>query len=461
MTVPRAVWSIAMLDATAILARKICMHAAAHGSMRLSAPAGGRATSSDSMKIYLVGGAVRDRLLGRAVSEKDHVVVGATADDMQARGFKPVGKDFPVFLHPDTGEEYALARTERKSGHGYHGFVFHAEPDVPLEQDLARRDLTINAMAEDETSGELIDPFNGRADLDAGLLRHISDAFVEDPLRVLRVARFAARFHERGFRVADETRALMVTIAERGELDYLTPERVWKETERALREDRPDVYFRVLEDCAALQHVFPELAALRGAPQPGAHQAEVDALVHQLLSLEQAARLELPLAARFAVLVHDLGKATTHASRTPQPIGQESRSAELAQQVAERLRVPGECRDLGVLVARWHTQVHQALELQPGTLWNLLQAVDVRRRPERLEPFLGACEAHARARTGLKNGSWPQGDFLRGAARAVQHVDIAGLRKQGFEGSRLGEAIEQQRIQALKEFKESWLTESS
>mgnify|MGYP003836307659 CR=1 FL=1 len=413
------------------------------------------------MKIYLVGGAVRDQLLGRPVTEKDHVVVGASPRDMEARGFKPVGKDFPVFLHPETSEEYALARTERKSGHGYHGFVFHADSDVTLEADLGRRDLTVNAMARDEDSGELVDPFNGRTDLEAGLLRHVSDAFVEDPLRVLRVARFAARLHECGFRVADETRELMATIAERGELEYLTPERVWKETERALMEDRPDVFFEVLNDCTALEHVFPELAALRGVPQPQAHHPEVDTFVHQLLCLQQTVRLELPLATRFAVLVHDLGKATTPASEWPQHIAHEERSEKLARQCAERLRVPGECRDLGMLVARWHTHAHRALELKPGTLWKLFKALDVRRRPERLELFLGACEADARGRTGLEDRPYPQADFLRGAAQALHNVDIAALRAQGLEGPELGEAIEQARIRALNEFKQSWQTKSS
>jgi len=428
--------------------------------MRLPAFAGATTNASNGMKIYLVGGAVRDELLGRPVSEKDHVVVGATPETMQARGFKPVGRDFPVFLHPDTGEEYALARTERKSGHGYHGFVFHADADVTLEADLARRDLTINAMAQDETTGELIDPYNGRADLEAGLLRHVSDAFVEDPLRVLRVARFAARFCEYGFRVADETRELMAAIAERGELEHLTPERVWKETERALMEDRPDVYFRVLDECTALAHVFPELAALRAVPPPAAHPPEVDTFVPPLLCLDQAARLELALPARFAVLVHDLGKATTPESEWPQHIAHEARSEELARQCAERLRVPGECRDLGMLVARWHTHAHRALELKPGTLWKLFKALDVRRRPERLGLFLGACEADARGRTGLEDRPYPQADFLRGAAQALHNVDIAALRAKGLEGPKLGEAIEQARIRALKEFKQSWQARS-
>lgn len=407
------------------------------------------------MKIYLVGGAVRDNALGLPVNERDWVVTGATPEDMKARGFTPVGKDFPVFIHPDTGEEYALARTERKSGKGYHGFVFHASPEVTLEQDLARRDLTINAMAKDE-DGTLVDPFNGMRDLKARKLRHVSEAFVEDPLRVLRVARFAARYHWLGFRVVDETRRLMAAITGRGELEHLTPERVWKETERALMENRPDVFFRVLDDCHALPHVFPELAALKGVPQPEAHHPEVDTFVHQLLCLEQAARLELPLAARFAVLVHDLGKAETPEEKWPQHIAHEHRSERLALAMAERLRVPSECRELGAFTARWHTYAHRALELKAGTVWKLLKAADVVRRPHRLELFLGACEADARGRTGLENRDYPQADYLRGAAEAARQVDVRALREKGLEGPHLGRAIEQARIKALQEFKASW-----
>lgn len=407
------------------------------------------------MKIYLVGGAVRDRALGLPVTERDWVVVGATPDAMQAKGFRPVGKDFPVFLHPETGEEYALARTERKTGKGYHGFSFHAAADVTLEEDLQRRDLTINAMARDEDDN-LVDPLNAMGDLKARKLRHVSDAFVEDPLRVLRVARFAARFHWLGFRVAEETRRLMTAIASRGELEHLTPERVWKETERALMEDRPDVFFRVLDECHALAHVFPELHALKDVPQPAAHHPEVDTFKHQLLCLQQAARLELPLAARFAVLVHDLGKGETPEEEWPQHIAHEYRSEKLAKQMAERLRVPRECRELGVFTARWHTHAHRALELKPSTVWKLLKNADITRRPERLDLFLLACEADARGRTGLEDRGYPQADYLRGAARAVAGVDIEALRSKGLEGAHLGRAIEQARIQALKEYKASW-----
>lgn len=407
------------------------------------------------MKIYLVGGAVRDRALGMPVTERDWVVVGATPEEMEQQGFRPVGKDFPVFLHPETGEEYALARTERKTGKGYHGFSFHASPDVTLEQDLLRRDLTINAMARDEND-KLVDPLNAMGDLKARKLRHVSDAFVEDPLRVLRVARFAARYHWLGFRVTEETGKLMRTIAGRGELEHLTPERVWKETERALMEDRPDVFFQVLEDCHALRHVFPELSALRGVPQPEAHHPEVDTFKHQLLCLQQAARLALPLAARFAVLVHDLGKGETPEEEWPRHIAHEYRGEKLAKKVSERLRVPRECKELGTFTARWHTHAHRALELKASTLWKLLKAADVTRRPERLERFLLACEADARGRTGLEERGYPQADYLRGAAGAVRDLDIKALRDRGLEGEHLGRAIEQARIKTLKEYKASW-----
>lgn len=413
-----------------------------------------RETEAD-MKIYRVGGAVRDRRLGLPVTENDWVVVGATPREMLDLGYKPVGRDFPVFLHPQTGEEYALARTERKSGKGYHGFTFHAEPDVTLEQDLVRRDLSINAMAEDE-QGQLVDPYGGLRDLKARKLRHVSGAFVEDPLRVLRVARFAARYHWLGFHVVPETQKLMARIAGLGELEHLTPERVWKETGRALMEPAPQVFFQVLRDCHALEHVFPELAALDGVPQPPEHHPEVDTFVHQMLCLEQAARLELPLTARFALLVHDLGKGLTPEEEWPRHIAHEERGARLAEQVADRLKVPRECKDLGILVARYHTHCHRALELKPSTLWKLFQALDVLRRPERLALFLGACEADARGRTGLEDRAYPQADYLRGAARALERVDIDALRERGLDGAHLGRAIEQERIKALKGYKEEW-----
>lgn len=409
------------------------------------------------MKKYLVGGAVRDQLLGRPVSERDWVVVGATPEEMQAQGFRPVGRDFPVFLHPKTGEEYALARTERKQGHGYHGFVFNADPTVTLEEDLARRDLTINAMAR-EAGGPLVDPYGGLQDLKARKLRHVSGAFAEDPLRVLRVARFAARYHALGFYVVDETLALMRQLVDSGELAHLTPERVWKETERALMEKTPHVFFQVLEACGALKACFPELAALRGVPQPAKHHPEIDTLEHQYLALAQAAQMELPLTARYAVLVHDLGKGTTPPAEWPKHIAHEIRSKKLADKVSARLRVPRDCQTLGALVAEYHTHVHRAFELRPETLWKVLRALDVTRKPERLDAFLGACEADARGRAGLEQAPYPQAQYFRGAAQAALAVDIGALKESGLDGAALGQAIEQARIHALKEFKQQWPT---
>ena len=411
------------------------------------------------MKIYLVGGAVRDALLGLPVTERDWVVVGATPDEMQAKGFRPVGQDFPVFLHPKTQEEYALARTERKSGHGYGGFTFHAAPDVSLDDDLVRRDLTINAMAQEE-GGQVFDPFNGRMDLKARLLRHVSPSFAEDPLRVLRVARFAARYHWLGFRVADDTLVLMRQLADSGELDYLVPERVWKETSRALMERDPQVFFQVLHACGALKVLLPELAALDGVPQPEQHHPEVDTLVHQWLCLEQASRLNLPLTARYAVLCHDLGKGKTPEEEWPRHIAHEIRSARLAKTVSKRWRVPKDAATLAALVAEYHTHCHRALELKPATVWKLLKTLDVIRRPERLEDFLLSCEADARGRTGLEDRPYPQVDYLRGAAQAASNIDVAALRQSGIEGPALGEAIEKARIHAISEFKKTWQTPS-
>ena len=401
------------------------------------------------MKIWLVGGAVRDNILGLKVGEKDWVVTGTTPEAMLEQGFRPVGKDFPVFLHPKSGEEYALARTERKAGRGYHGFVFNTSTDVSLEDDLARRDLTINAMAR-APGGPLVDPYGGLRDLKARWLRHVSPAFAEDPLRVLRVARFAARFHWLGFRVADETLQLMKKLVDDGELEHLTAERVWKETATALMEDDPQVYFQVLEDCGALAVWFPELARLRGVPQPPDHHPEVDTLSHQYLALKQAAKMALPLPARFAVLVHDLGKGETPPADWPRHIAHEARSAKLAAECAERLRAPRDCRDLGVLTGEWHTHAHRALELKPSTLWKVLKAMDALRRPERLEMFLGACEADARGREGLADRPYPQAAHLRAAARAARDIDIEAIRARVAEGPKLGAAIEQARIRAIK-----------
>lgn len=378
------------------------------------------------MKTFLVGGAVRDRLLGLPVGERDWVVVGATPEDMQAAGYKPVGRDFPVFLHPASGEEYALARTERKSGRGYHGFVFHAAPDITLEQDLARRDLTINAIAEDD-HGTLIDPFHGQADIQARVLRHVSPAFAEDPLRVLRVARFAARFTTLGFHIAEETFALMQQLVQAGELQHLTPERVFQETHKALCTGSPQVYIQVLRDCGALAVLFPEIDRLFGVPQPPKHHPEVDSGVHTLLALEQAARLSKDAAVRFAVLVHDLGKGVTPVDILPKHHGHEDRGVPLVTALCERLRVPRAWRELAVLVCRYHLHSHRAAELKPATILKVLTAADAFRRLERFAQFLLACEADARGRTGLEARDYPQAALLARALEAARGVDAAAL----------------------------------
>lgn len=404
----------------------------------------------DRMKVYLVGGAVRDKLLGLPVQDRDWVVVGATPDQMAALGYRPVGADFPVFLHPQTKEEYALARTERKQGHGYKGFTVYSAPDVTLEDDLRRRDLTINAMAEDE-AGKLIDPFGGAADLKAGILRHVSDAFVEDPLRVLRVARFAARFGSRGFHVADETQTLMRRMADSGELDHLVPERVWQEVERALGEPAPARFFEVLRSCGALAVLFPELEALFGVPQPAEHHPEIDTGAHILLVLEAAARLTPDARARFAALTHDLGKGVTPREEWPKHHGHEDRGAELVRALCERLRVPNEFRDLALAVARHHGVMHRLDELRPGTVLELIESIDLLRRPERLDPFLAACEADYRGRPGFEERPYPPAGKLRAALAAVRTVESGKIAAEtGGHGEQIAERIRQARIQAIK-----------
>lgn len=407
-----------------------------------------------SLNHYLVGGAVRDQLLGLPVVEKDWVVVGHTAEQMLALGFRPIGKDFPVFLHPKTKEEFALARTERKSGHGYHGFEFHAHPAVTLEEDLLRRDLTINAMAY-APGNVLIDPYNGLADLKARILRHVSPAFAEDPLRVLRVARFAARFHWLGFNIAPETLELMRELSTETELLSIAPERLWQETQRALGEPDPQVYFQTLESCGALKVLFPELNMLRGVPQPKLYHPEIDTLEHQYLALKAAANAKADTPSRFAVLVHDLGKGLTPESAWPQHINHEMRGLPLVKQLSKRLRVPNQYLELGLMVCQWHTHAHRALELRPNTLHKLFKATDAWRRRERFEQFLIACTADARGRTGLEHSPYPQADYLRAALSAVQTLDTTPLRER-FSGPELGAAIEQARIAILKEFKQTW-----
>ena len=404
------------------------------------------------MQIYKVGGAVRDRLLGRPVADIDWVVVGASAEAMQAKGFRPVGTDFPVFLHPASGEEYALARTERKSGQGYGGFTFHASPDVTLEEDLIRRDLTINAMAEDD-NGQVIDPYGGLQDLQARLLRHVSPAFAEDPLRVLRVARFAARYAPLGFTVASETLALMRQLADSGELQALTPERSWKEISRALLEPRPDVFIQVLRDCGALAELLPEVDALFGVPQTASHHPEIDTGVHCLMVLQQCALHEQPLTVRWACLLHDLGKGRTPQAEWPRHIAHEQRGLKLIAAVNQRCKVPRDCAELALLVGEYHTHGHRALELRANTLLELLQAFDVYRRPQRFEEFIAACEMDARGRLGLETRDYPQAAYLRGAMQAARAVAVQPLLEQGFKGAELGEALKRERLSALKAYK--------
>ncbi len=408
---------------------------------------------SPSFQTYLVGGAVRDRLLGLPVQDRDWVVVGASPADLLAAGYQPVGKDFPVFLHPRTHEEVALARTERKTAAGYHGFAFHAAPDVTLEQDLARRDLTINAMAEDE-HGQVIDPYGGQRDLADRVLRHVSPAFAEDPVRILRLARFAARFAD--FRVAPETVALMREMVAAGEVDALVAERVWQELSRGLMERRPSRMFEVLRDAGALQKLLPEVEALFGVPQPDAHHPEIDTGIHLLMVLDQCARLGAPLTVRYACLCHDLGKGTTRPAEWPRHIAHEVRSEKLARGVSARWKVPSNCRELADLVAREHTHVHQSGTLSAEARLRLLERCDAWRRPERFAELLLACECDARGRLGLEDRDYPQREQLLADLRATQAVDLAATSAaaiaRGATGPAIGAAVRQARLQALRSF---------
>ncbi|HWP20011.1 MAG TPA: multifunctional CCA addition/repair protein [Burkholderiaceae bacterium] len=402
------------------------------------------------MKVYMVGGAVRDRLLGLPVQDRDWVVVGATPDEMAAAGYTPVGRDFPVFLHPRTQEEYALARTERKTGRGYHGFSFHAAPDVTLEQDLLRRDLTINAMAEDE-QGRLIDPYGGLRDLQDKVLRHVSPAFAEDPVRILRLARFAARFTD--FSVAAETLVLMRRMVEEGEVDALVPERVWQELARGLMEGKPSRMFEVLRSCGALARILPEVDRLWGVPQRADYHPEVDTGVHLMLVLDMAARLDAPLEVRFACLCHDLGKGTTPAEVLPRHLGHEQRSVELLGGLCQRLRVPADCRELAEVVAREHGHVHRSADFGPAALVRLLERCDAFRRPQRFEQVLLACECDARGRLGMERRCYEPRPRLLAALRAAQGVSTAAVAEQavarGLQGPRIAEAIHEARVRAV------------
>jgi len=400
------------------------------------------------MQTYLVGGAVRDRLLGLPVHERDWVVIGATGDELEALGYQCVGRSFPVYLHPETQEEYALGRTETKTRPGYRGFEVHADKEVTLEQDLARRDLTINAIAETE-DGKLIDPYGGCRDLENRVLRHVSAAFREDPVRILRAARFAARFHELGFQLAEETLQLMGEMVAAGEVDALIPERVWKETLSALSETRPDIFFRILRKTGALKVVYPEIDALFGVPQPERWHPEIDTGKHTLMVLLDAARRDCSTEVRFAALVHDLGKGTTPKDQWPRHIGHEQRSVKLIKKMCARIGVPNRYRDLAVPVACYHGISHRAAELRPQTILKVLEALDAFRRPQRLHEFLQACKADARGRTGHENDAYPQAKIFMTALTAAGEVRAEDLAGQGLEGKALGAAIRDARITAI------------
>ena len=409
------------------------------------------------MQSYLVGGAVRDKALGISVKDRDWVVVGTTPQAMLDVGYQAVGKDFPVFLHPSTKEEYALARTERKTGAGYTGFECHFSPDVTLEEDLERRDLTINAMAED-TNGHITDPYHGMRDLEERWLRHVSDAFCEDPLRILRVARFAARFHHLGFRVADETMAVMRTMSTADELLTISPERIWRETEKALTSQHPAVYIEVLRDCGALDVLFPEINALFGVPQTATHHPEVDTGIHTLMVLQQACKLSTRIEVRLAALLHDLGKGITPEHLLPKHHGHENTGKPLVKNLCERLRVPKKAQQLAERVCEFHLQSHRAFELKPFTVMKLLKHVDAVRNPAHLDDFLLACEADARGRLGFEDRAYPQADFLRACQVAASNVQTKPLIEQGFDGKALGEAIHQARVKAIATIKADYPT---
>lgn len=404
------------------------------------------------MKIYLVGGAVRDQLLNIQYKDKDWVVVGATPDELIAQGYKQVGADFPVFLHPQSQEEYALARTERKSGHGYQGFSVDFGKNVTLEEDLVRRDLTINAMAQDE-NGTLYDPFNGQADIQTKTLRHVSDAFSEDPLRVLRVARFAARFHHLGFSVAEETITLMRQISDSGELKHLTPERVWVETQKSLHEKSPWIYFEILKQCNGLKDTFSELDELFGVPQPEKHHPEIDTGIHSLLSLEQACTLSDDGDVRFAALMHDLGKAKTNKDKWPQHIAHETLGLKSIKKMCDRLRVPNQYRELTLKSCEFHTHIHRAFELKASTILKVFKQCDALRKPERFEKLLLVCQADAQGRTGLEDAPYPQAAYIQKMLTACNSVNNQDIVATGITGPELGQAIEQARINAIQDKK--------
>lgn len=399
------------------------------------------------MEIYCVGGAVRDELLGLPIQDRDYVVVGATPEAMIRAGYKTVGKDFPVFLHPQTHEEYALARTERKTAKGYKGFAVHAAPDVTLQEDLARRDLTINAIAK-AADGTLIDPFSGQLDIQAKVFRHVSAAFVEDPVRILRLARFAARFTD--FTVAEETMQLMCDMVLAGEVNALVPERVWQELAKGLMEAQPSRMFEVLRTCGALEHIFPELDRLWGVPQPEKHHPEIDTGVHVMMVIDYAAEQQFSLPVRFAALTHDLGKGTTPQDMLPRHIGHEQRSVALLKDVVTRLRVPNECRDLAVMVAQFHGKLHAVTQMKPSTRLHFLMELDAIRQPQRFQAFLQACEADSRGRTGMENCALVEAELLSKTLVAALKVDAGSIAKQFTQPEEIKQAVFNARLDAIE-----------
>ena len=404
------------------------------------------------MKKYLVGGAVRDQLLNIPIKDHDWLVVGSTPEEMKSLGYMQVGSDFPVFLHPDSKEEYALARTERKSGHGYQGFTFDTSKSVSLEEDLLRRDLTINAMVIDE-EGKLIDPYGGQKDLESKILRHVSEAFTEDPLRVLRVARFAARFAHLGFKIAPETLSLMTEISDLGELDHLTPERVWQETERALSERSPWVYFDTLKQTNCLSILFPELDALFGVPQPEKYHPEIDTGVHSLLSLERACEMSTSTTVRFSALLHDLGKALTPQDKWPSHYGHEKLGLKPIKKLSQRSKVPNQFKELALLTSEFHTHIHRAFELRSDTILKVLKACDAFRKPERFKEMLICCKADARGRSGFESIEYEQADFISNIFDELSQITTKKIVQQGFKGKEIGEQLDIVRIKAISDFK--------
>ncbi|MEO3682627.1 multifunctional CCA addition/repair protein [Shewanella vesiculosa] len=403
------------------------------------------------MKIYLVGGAVRDTLLKQTVVDKDYVVVGSSIDEMLAQGYQQVGKDFPVFLHPKTQQEYALARTERKTGKGYQGFSCDANKDVTLADDLLRRDLTINAIAQD-SEGKLYDPYHGIDDIHAKVLRHVSDAFIEDPLRVLRVARFAARFHHLGFTIAAETLQLMTDIANSGELEHLTPERVWQECDKALSSQSPQIFFAVLKQCQALTVLFPEIDALFGVPQPAKWHPEIDTGVHTLMVLEQTSLLSSNKAVRFAALVHDVGKGLTPKQEWPKHHGHGQKGLSIIKALCQRIRVPNEYRDLALLVSDQHQNIHNAFELRAETIVKLFDKGDFWRKPQRLTELLLCCHGDIRGRTGFEQASYPQAEFLQHCYELASNVDVQSIISAGYQGSQIKSQLQLTRSETVNSY---------